>query len=199
MCQIGNILWGSNGGSNASAVMFSLSQLPNYTEFTNLFDQYRIDRIKVVFEPVYRANQIGINYPNAASGTTSGDYFGGYMPQPPRFATVIDYDDGTAPASMDELRQYGNVRETLATTRQVRSFKPACLGMVYESISSTAYTPKFGTWLSVTDPTTPHYAIRWWLDSITEFTSGLDTESGFDGAICYKVFVTFNVSFRNVK
>lgn len=32
---------------------FSLNDLPNYTEFTNLFDQYRIDKVEIEWLPEY--------------------------------------------------------------------------------------------------------------------------------------------------
>lgn len=77
---------------------FALSDLPNFTEFTSLFDQYRIRWVELTFVSAVTQSDI------ASAGIT------GYSPQVVHGFFVNDYDDSLPPSSKDELMQYGNCR-----------------------------------------------------------------------------------------
>ena len=85
----------SNISSTTTGVLggysFSLDQLPNYTEFTNLFDQYRINKIVVKFIPNHNSSDV-----SASTQVISN------------FNSVIDPTDATAPATGAELYEYQN-------------------------------------------------------------------------------------------
>ena len=79
----------STGGVSLNfAKSYNLNQLPGSTEFSNLFDQYRINLIKVRWMP--RANSAEL-----FANNTIGSLF-----------SVIDYDDATSPGGINELMQY---------------------------------------------------------------------------------------------
>ena len=73
------------------AFNFSLSDLPNYTEFTSLYDMYKINAVKITFIP-YQTVSNSVATINNADNTA-------------RFFSAIDYNDGTAPITTDNLRE----------------------------------------------------------------------------------------------
>lgn len=77
---------------------FSLSDLPNYTEFTSLYDYYKIKAVKVVFLPQMTEN--------VSLGSVNNPY--SYA----RFQTAIDYSDSNPPTTLDELREYKSYKFT---------------------------------------------------------------------------------------
>lgn len=121
----------SNTINTYTGYNFSLNDLPSASEFTNLYDMYKINCVKITFLPQQTSSiSIGtINNPNASS----------------RFFSVIDYNDATAPTSIDELRQYQSCRMTPILRKHKRIiFKPKILDSNGFSISpwlSTASAP----------------------------------------------------------
>lgn len=82
---------------------FTLGSLPNYTEFANLYDQYKIIGVKVKLIPVY----------NSASPTDNVTV--GAQPKAaviPYISTVIDYD-GVSANTLSGINQYANLKTTL--------------------------------------------------------------------------------------
>lgn len=194
-----NVRWGTAGSANGGNITFALSDIANYTELTALYDRFRINKVVVNFIPRYSRNMMGLNYPDAEDGATSGDYFGRYLANPSRFGTCIDYDDSTNVATMDALREYSTAKITHCTQKQTRVLTPAVLTQLYESGVSSAYAPKFKQWVSTSDPTTPHYCLKWYLDAMNYDSSLIDPEGGFSGAYAYDVEAIYYISCRAVK
>lgn len=100
----------SSVGASYGALTFSLAQLTNPTEFTSLFDSFKISGIKLVFMP-------RISESNGPAGSQG---FGTFIYSP-------DYDDGTVPSSSIELleRQSHRVKQ-IGSTRPFKIFlKPS--------------------------------------------------------------------------
>lgn len=160
--------------------VFALSDLPSYTEFTSLYDQYQICAVKVEFTP-----KAGSAAP-LQSGTSGSVFFGS-------FHTAIDYDDNTPPASANELMQYGNYRRTRQQQKHSRYIKPAWLAQTYETALTTGYATQWKKWLSTTDPSIPHYGLKIVADPVTYTgtTSLLEMK--------YDVYIKYYLRFRSVK
>lgn len=77
---------------------FSLNDLPNYTEFTALYDQYKINAVRFTMLP-QQTQSISIGSVNNPIANA-------------RVFSAIDYNDGSAPASVDELREYKTCKST---------------------------------------------------------------------------------------
>lgn len=139
---IGEIL---SSGTSASFAGYSvnLSQLPNYTEFTTLFDQYRINKVVVKFVPSFTQDTIG------STEIT------------PNLQSVIDYNDVTTPTATSELLQYQSYRRTRGNQTHTRVFTPSTL----VDISDTASSPKWKQWLSTANATLPHFGLKVALDA----------------------------------
>lgn len=158
----------SNSINTYAAYNFSLSDVPNSSEFTSLYDQYKINCVKLKFLPQQTQSvSIGtINNPNASS----------------RFFSVIDYNDGTAPASIDELRQYQSCKYTgiLRTHKRV-VFKPKILDTNGFSISP---------WMSTASPNANYFGIKVAVEPM-DSTSTL--------TMMYTIEATYYMSFKQVK
>lgn len=123
------------------AYQFTLDALPNYTEFTALFDQYKIVEVEMIFVP--GANE------SVSSAANSGVNF-----------TVIDYDDanvlGTGTAA---YLQYENCLMTQSTETIRRVIKPrAAMGLL---TGGSAYVGNIAApWIDCSNASVPHYGLK---------------------------------------
>lgn len=142
--QLGNVTGG---------IAFQLADLPNVTEFTTLFDQYKICAVRIKFLPQSNTLQ------TLTTGLTSN--FCG------TFFYVVDYDDANAPASASVLCEYQNMK-TRNPLREFKAyFKPKCVSTVFGSgVTVNAGTLK-SQWLDVGQTTVPHFGFKYvWTQSI---------------------------------
>ena len=125
----------------SAAYQFTIDALPGYTEFTSLFDQYKIKEVEMIFVPgatesVTSAANGGVNF------------------------TVIDYDDasnlgtGTGP-----YLQYENCLMTQGTEVIRRVIKPrAAMGVL---TGGSAYVGNIAApWIDCSNASVPHYGLK---------------------------------------
>jgi len=134
------------------AFSFRLNEVPNYTEFTAMYDQYKINAISITFYP-------------QLTGVTS--YIGSTTIQNARFLTAIDLTDNTPPSQMDDLREYENCECHSAT----ETFT------VY--ISNPRFIDSNGAlrtgYLATTSPSTTYYGLKYGLDILSPSAAGTYT------------------------
>lgn len=164
----------------AASFSYTLAQLPNYTDFTGLFDQYKITGAKLTLTP---ALSEGISSPlfgtNAALGYS-------------RVHSVVDYDDASIPTSEDQLLEYGSHKSTAPFKTHTRFIKPKVLQEVYRSAIATSYAPRSGMYLDMTTPDVPHYGLKVWI-------SAPNTSAGTAGSITYKAYLTLYFNCKNTR
>jgi len=131
---------------NSFNFSFALSSLRNSTDFTNLFDQYRIDKVDLYFRLV--------NNPDAQTSTTvASSYF-------PTLWYVKDVDDTTSMTVADMQEKQGVKRVIMNPQTLVKiSVVPKFQKMVYQTLTNTGYGPASG-WLDCVDTNVPHYALK---------------------------------------
>lgn len=158
----------SNSIFTLTGYNFSLNDLPNYTEFTALYDMYKINAVKISFIPQMTQN-ISLGAINNAYAST-------------RFLSAIDYNDGSAPSSSDDIREYQSCKITpiLRThTRFIR--KPKILDSSGYSISP---------WLSTASPAVDYFGLK----VAVEPMNSTSTET-----MTYTVECKYYLAFKNVK
>lgn len=128
-------------------VYFRLVDVPNSSEFTSLFDQYRIDKVTIKFMPRANSSEVGTNQ--------------GMV----KLFTAIDRDDITSPTSIAELLQNETCKVTPSTRIVSRTFKPMFAQEVYQSATSTGYGARTG-WLDCSNTSIQHYGIKWGLQQL---------------------------------
>lgn len=128
---------GATGALGAYA--FQLSNIPNSSEFTSLYDQYKINAVSVCFYP--KQTQV------TSLSTTDN------IRANARILTAIDYNDDTPPTTLDELRQYDNCEVDVIVNKHERYIpKPLFLNNSGQNVNS---------WLSTANPSTRHYGLKY--------------------------------------
>lgn len=161
---------GSGVFPNAYNYTASLVQLPNYGDFTNLFDQYRIDRVTMHFYP--RASTVSDTNGFAAPG--------GVM----LLNAAVDLDGASTPPTLNELLEYGSCQQHILSQHRSITWQPRI-----KSTQTGASGPllPLGTWVDTSNPNMPYNGLRTYVGS---------TYSKY--AEC-QVFAEMTVSFRQSK
>lgn len=144
---------GAGGGYAGIAFNFYLNQLPNYTEFSSLFDSYKITKVKMHITCLTAIN-------------TNAD-FQTYGIGLPKLYYVHDEDDVTAPPSsqtgLNDMMERVKTRYYSFTPNRntvTVTIRPNLLAETYKSAVSTAYAPVYNKWVDMADPNTPYYGVK---------------------------------------
>lgn len=168
----------AGGGTSAGSFVATLSQLPNFTDFTNLYDQYCIKGYKIQLIP-RGTNVDNALDPGAPSITGMTTLIG----------SVIDYTDSTNLPSFSDATQYESFRWTKGTRMHSRYIKPSVSKQVYQGLTS-AYNPSKNVWIATDNPTVPHYGIKVIADN---------TMLSGNAEVVFDIQFTYYVGFKNVK
>lgn len=121
---------------------FKLNDIPQYASWTVIFDKYRIREIELHFVAS------GIQENTATSQVA------------PVFATALDFDNDTAPASVNEVLRRSKSTECVGTSSLKRHFIPRLAAEIYNGVASTNYSEaEPWTWLDCASAATPHYGL----------------------------------------
>lgn len=159
---------------------FKLNDLPNYTEFTSLFDAYRFKGVKLEFVPIYNSHEIN-------EGPASGldDRLG-----MPLMTYARDYDDANAPTSEDTMLQYAtNRRLQLSTRKSIYIASPRCASLVYkDGITPVGYSEaKANQWIDSANPDVLHYGLKYFLPV-----------ENLSKIVYIRVYATYYLEFKRV-
>lgn len=140
----------SGTAPTSQSYSFSLAGLPNSSDFTNLFDQYRIVQAEARFIPVY------------APGEFPGSIY-----------TAIDYDDAVD-ISTTEALQYQTLQITGLYQPFLRTLNPTAADIVYNGNVTVAYGQRSrNEWIDVASPSVPHYGLKVAITTITGAPSSI--------------------------
>lgn len=133
---------GAAGAGVGFAFGFALANLPNSSDFTSLFDSYRIDRIDAAV--LGGSNQL-------------------------QLYAAVDYDDAVAPTGIAEMLERQNVQVKAITVNSIQQYRVTFVPrMPIEG--STGAGPQMapvGTWIDTADPTVEHYGLKIWIQPST--------------------------------
>lgn len=133
---------------------FRLNDLSNFTEYTNLFDVYRITGIKLMFRP--NTNVAFINNMQAPSTVATIKI--------PRLYVCFDMDD-TGVITIETLRQKSYCKVKNATVSWNWFIRPRWANIAYETNLVSGYTVGGQKkWLNSNNPGIPHYGIKWGIE-----------------------------------
>ena len=96
-------------GYNPIDLTVMLDKLPNYTDFTTLFDSYRITGVEYRFVPHFNVGQVPLGPQNT---------------QVARLVTVVDKDDNSSLTGLTAAMQYASMEESLLDKERKRFFVP---------------------------------------------------------------------------
>lgn len=148
-----------------------LDDLPDHDDLTNLFDQYKITGVSFKLVPQWDSTQ---SQP------------AGVVPPPPKeVMSCIDYTS-SGPTTTLEIQQYESLKVTRSSATHQRYFKPAIATEVYKNTISTAYAPKWNTFIDCKYPEVPHYGLY-----------GVIPPAGM--TYRYDMYATYYIAMRDVK
>jgi len=159
--------------STVGAYYFSLSQLPQATTFTSLFDQYRVDELEVTLFPMFRANA----FPASVGAVLT-----------PLIYTVVDLDDATAPSLLSDLYEYQNTQVHSDDKPFSFRFKPK-VGLATYTGGLAGYTVTNG-WIDAASTSVQHYG---WKHALSPGSSGQVALQ------VWNVSTKVKISFKNVR
>jgi hypothetical protein len=133
----------------ANIFSFTLSDLPQVSAWTAVFDVYRIMQVEVDFLPVLPSTQ----------GT------------PPLY-TVIDYDDNNALTSLGATLEYDTIMITQMGQMCRRILKPRVSVALYGG-AFTQFGQVQNQWIDAASPGTIHYGVKTYFPSYTGATTGV--------------------------
>lgn len=125
---------------------FHLNDLPDYAEYTALFDAYKIARVDLTLFPLY-INDI------VASGISQIQLY-----------SAVDPDDET-PVALNNMRQYSNMRITSARHIFKQTIYPKIAAQVYNGVTPAYSQPKGGTFIDCANVDVPHYGWKYCYDA----------------------------------
>lgn len=158
------------GGPQFYVWQFKLNDLPGISELISLYDQYKINAVKVQFIP-----QSNIH---AFDGETI-----------PFFMSVIDYDDSTNLGGINDAYEYESLKTTNAFQYHSRYLKPRFMNLGTNTAGVNVPINARRGWISTAQSSIVHRGVK----------SVIDTSSDIDVDMWFRVKTTYYLSFRNVK
>lgn len=182
--DLSTLVAGNDAAFTNYSLEFKLSDVPNYTEFTALYDNYRINAVKVSFIPVYNISSMFVlrttdDYVPTLSSTKGLPYF-------TRTYSCIDYTDDNELATGDNYRQYANCKVKPICKIHKRYLKPRVLMDIGEAGS---VNPIRNPWLASETPSVPYYSLKFGWEP-------LPTGSVASGDAVFKVEAVYYMSFK---
>jgi hypothetical protein len=118
-----------------SGTSFIISQIDQYSSFSNVFDQYRIDEIEVWIEP------------------NSSTVANGYL------YSCVDYDDANVLTTIGQCADYTNCLATPASECHYRRFIPHIAVAAYSG-SFTSYMNAGPQWIDFASTSVQHFGLK---------------------------------------
>lgn len=137
--------------ANGFSLSFALGQSQNYTDFTALFDRYKLTGAKVTF--LYQISE----------ATAGGAQV------LPTINYGVDYDDNAPPTSLDVMKQKQNTKRRILTANRPYSIfvKPRHLNTVLDAGGATSNVlSSTSGWLNCENPNVPHQGLKFWIQDL---------------------------------
>lgn len=133
---------GSSIGPALASWSFRVQDLPDFTSYSAIWDEYRMDKITMIISPVTQAS-------NPASAP-------GFAP----LVVALDFDDAITPTSFSQVLQYGTAVLYGQLTQPVsRSFKPKYRGLAYNGTTGVNAS-NLGGFLDLASGDVEHYGVK---------------------------------------
>lgn len=160
------------------AMAFQLSDLTQSSTFAALFDQYRLEHVRVHFKSRNPATFV------ANTSSPNGSVPSGYL--------VVDRDDATALTSISDTFQYENVIAFNGYDSSYVDLIPSLTPAVFASGAFSGYSTRDsdGVWLDIANTSIPSYGIKGALGPLSVSTTSSWT---------WDIYAEYIVSFRKTR
>lgn len=150
---------------------FQFNQLPNFSEFIQLYDSYRINKMVIKYVP-------NINSANAGSTPMC------------QFHSVLDYNDATPLTLLTSAFEYQNWKMTRGAKVHTRTLTPAILDGVGNAggVTPSFVKPAYKQWIATSSANIPHFGLKWVAEATTNVSD-----------IDWRPYITVYFSCKSVK
>lgn len=164
----------SNAAAVSGGISFQLDEVPNYTEFTALFDVYRIAAVKITC--YVNASDIQVQSASPFSVV--------------RWISVIDYNSSGSFGSFNDAREFQSSKMSQYPFPYPKSryLKPKMISSVENDATSIVAAGNKKGWLNTTVANIPHYGYRYIFEQLA---------APYTGSIKFEG--TYYLMFRQVK
>lgn len=148
-----------NGLFKAGEIRTSFSQLVQHTDFTALFDQYRINKVTLTVQMIN--NPDANNYINAQGVAPPVNTTNWY----PKLWYIFDADGGSDETISSIKERQGVKCRILMPNKTIKiSWRPMCRVLTYSTATSTGYSPK-NIKVDMTDTNVEHFGLKYVFDA----------------------------------
>lgn len=152
---------------NFGALSFKLSDLPNYTDYSNLYDEYRIKAVRVDFVPATNGSAFTYNGVGVSELSI------------PALYTWIDTDDNTAPTTVASGQQFQTFKcHGLMSQMRTRWLVPEVSTALYSG-AFTSYGQLKNQWIDNNSTSVVHFGLKYAL------INGTTNGGAFDAVATY--------------
>lgn len=139
----------SNISDTFGAYDFSLNDVPNSAEFTDLFDMYKINCVKITFLPQQTQSvSIGaVNNPDASA----------------RFYSAIDYNDSSIPSAITDIQEYQTCKVTPILKQHKR--------IIYKPKIALSNIVTMSPWLATSTPSVNYHGLKIAVEAMSSSTT----------------------------
>lgn len=147
-----------NGATSIfAAVAFQLSDLPNSSTFAALFDQYKLERVKLHFKS--RNNAVFVaNTASPNAGVPTGQ-------------VAVDRDDATPWTTSSDGLQYDNAIQFNGEEDFEVEIVPSITPSVFASGAFSGYGTRSPMWIDIANTSVPHYGVKMHVGPLTVSTT----------------------------
>lgn len=142
---------------------FNLAQLPSSSDFSNLYDQYRITHVQFRFK-------LRIDPSAQTAGTAIW----------PTLYYVRDHDDAASISSLNDLKEYSKCKQVALSPMRwtVINIKPSILDTMFRNTGQTTFVskPAYKQWIDMAYTDVAHYGLKWGVDVFTNTSMYIDAE-----------------------
>ncbi|QQL09577.1 capsid protein [Marmot associated feces virus 6] len=182
--DLGTIVATPGTASTFTNYTFALSDIPNPSDYTSLYDQYKLAAVKMKFIPAYTNSQPGTNQAAQANPVYP------FLDASIRSYSIVDYDGLNLPTTIPGYREYQNCKVRSLMKYHTRYLKPK----MFLTSGTTQYNlDGKQPWISVIDSTQAHHGVSFATDAT------IDLPGSAAAILLYRVEATYYLKFRNVK
>lgn len=148
-----------NGVYKAGEIKTSFNQLVQHTDFTALFDQYRINKVTITVQM--------INNPDAAAylNPSGSSWYNNTTNWYPKLWYIFDADGGADETIASIKERQGVKCRILQPNKTIKiSWRPQCRVLTYSTSTSTGYSPK-NIKVDMTDTNVEHFGLKYVFDT----------------------------------
>ncbi len=178
--------WDSVGNGLSKTLIYSIAQVQDYTDFTNLFALYKLNAVNL--QLTLSATNANANTPTASANPSQ----------------IIAYTSPNQVGAAETLNEQYFLNTTSSKKRNLMNsqgrgvnfyMKLKQLGNTYSGLGGDDYTLQRPRLISTKEPTCPHYGLNMRLQRV----DNLPFSTGFSGDIYMKITTTYYIQCKQVQ